>query len=905
MTDPRRPDPDQLLADIRQEEERQRRGKLKIFFGANAGVGKTYAMLSAARQSAEQGVDVVVGVAETHGRAETAALLEGLEVLPLKTIEYRGRTLREFDLDGALARRPALILVDELAHSNVPGSRHPKRWQDVEELLAAGIDVYTTVNVQHLETLNDVVGQITGIKVWETVPDGVFDRADQVVLVDLTPDELLQRLQEGKVYIPAQAERAVQNFFRKGNLIALRELALRRTADRVDDEMLAYRRQKSVESVWQTRDALLVAVGPYPGDEKLIRSAGRLAAQLGAPWHAVYVETPDLQRIGEARRLRIVRMLQLAESLGAETETLPGQGAVAALVDYARDHNLSKIVVGHGHAPLGWLRRSFAEKLARYASDLDIIRIAHEEGNGTGNAARPAPAATAHKRPIPWAAYGLAAGLCAGLAGLALPLRDYLDPVNIVMLFLLAVVVVAVRYGRGPAIFAAVLGVGLFDFFFVPPQLSFAVGDVQYLLTFGVMLAVALIIGHLAAGLRYQVRVALHREERSRALYGMARDLSGALLPEQVVDICDRYIEHSFRAKAAILLPDEEGRLQETETGPRRLSGVDTAVAQWAFDHAEPAGLGTDTIPASSILYLPLKAPARTRGVLAVRPERPRLLLVPEQRRLLETFATLIAIALERVHYADTAQNALIKIESERLRGSLLSALSHDIRTPLTALVGLAESLQLTQPGLSPEQADIARTIAEQAERVNTLMSNLLDMARLEGGAVRLNREWQPLEEVVDSAIKDRAHLLRAHELKISVPRDLPLVEFDAVLVERVLVNLLENAGKYTPPGTRIFIEAKVIGFEVYVSVSDNGPGLPKGSEESVFEKFVRGRPETSPGGMGLGLAICRAIVEAHGGRIWAENRLAGGVRFTFTLPLGEPPPLEETAPPVEVQMAP
>jgi two-component system, OmpR family, sensor histidine kinase KdpD len=887
MTD-ERPDPDALLAQVERETAKQRRGKLKVFFGATAGVGKTYAMLSAARQLRAQGLDVVVGVVETHGRAETAALLEGLEQLPLKSIEYKGTVLKEFDLDAALKRRPELILVDELAHSNAPGSRHPKRWQDVEELLNLGVDVLTTVNVQHLESLNDVVGGITGIRVWETVADRVFDQAEEVVLVDLPPDELLQRLHEGKVYIPEQAQHAIQNFFRKGNLIALRELALRRTADRVDNEMRAYRRESASAQVWHTKEAILASVGPANGAEKIVRSAARLASQLDAGWHAVYAETPRLQQLPETERRRILETLKLAQDLGAVSATLSAQDAARAIVDYARKNNLTKIVAGRriGRRLLPW-QRDFSRRLSELAPEIDVLAVSQEpDGKATRVVQRTSPEAGPGQTR--WTAYGWALLSSAAATLLALPLFPYFDLTNIAMVFLLAVVLVAMRFGRGPAVFAAIVNVVAFDFFFVSPRFSFAVSDLQYLLTFAVMLSIGLVIAHLTSGLRYQARVATHREERAQSLYEMARELSAALVEEQVIQIGVRYVEASFHAKACVILPDLNGRLRQPLATAGHALEFDMAIAQWVFERNEPAGAGTDTLP-SALPYLPLRAPLRNRGVLVIEPSNPRLLRIPEQRRQLETFAALIAIALERVHFEAVAREALVKMESERLRNSLLSALSHDLRTPLTALVGLAESLAL-KGRLNTEQSEIATTIREQALRTSRLVNNLLDMARLEVGEVRLRNDWQSLEELIGAALKASESVLKAHPVQIELPSELPLVECDAVLIERVLANLLENAAKYTPAGTQITISAAVESDAIEVSVSDAGPGLPVGREQALFEKFARGKTETVIPGVGLGLAICKAVVEAHGGSIRAENRAQGGARFVFTLPRSNPP---------------
>jgi two-component system sensor histidine kinase KdpD len=907
----RRPDPDELLARIRDEAEQARRGKLKIFFGASPGVGKTYAMLSTARHLREQGVDAVIGVVETHGRAETERLAAGLERLPLRRIEVRGRQYTEFDLDAALARRPALVLVDELAHSNVEGSRHPKRWQDVEELLSAGIDVYSTVNVQHLDTLNDVVSGITGIRVWETVPDRVFDRADEVVLVDLTPDELLQRLRQGKVYMPQQAERAIRNFFRKGNLIALRELALRRTADRVDVEMLQYRRDQSVEAIWRTRESLLACVGPGAEGDPVVRSAARLATRLEVPWHAIYVETPRLSRASQARRKMLIRQLELAQSLGAETAVLAGNDAAEVALKYARDHNLSRLVVGRARPGWGsaWpaarllLGRSFAARLAAAAPDLEITSVA-------GPARSPAvPGATGETEPgaeIDWKGYAWSAAGCALAALVALPLYSVFALPNIAMVFLLAVVLIAVRFGRGPAVLASFLSVAEFDFFYVPPRFSFAVSDAQYLLTFAVMLAVGLIAGQLTAGLRYQANVATGRASRVRALYEMARELSGALLPEQIAEICGRFVSAEFGVRSTLLLVGLDDRIVPR---PPDASGaelpVDMGIAQWVVDHEEPAGPGTNTLPAGPVLYLPLKAPMRLRGLLAIEaastdPDKPARagvrLLTPEQIRLLDTVTRLIAIALERVHYVEVAQQSTLQMESERLRNSLLAAISHDLRTPLTGLVGLVDALALTPPQLSQRQREITDEAREHAQHLRSLVENLLDMARLQSGRVALNRQWNSIEELVGVSLRVMGPALGPRQVRVHLPPELPLAEFDASLMERVLCNILENAAKFTPPGSHIDIGASAEPGRILLWIDDDGPGLPPGKEEEIFEKFERGDKESATPGVGLGLAICRAILQAHGGTIRAQNRPTSGARFLIDLPSGTPPEAEAEA---------
>ena len=677
-----------------------------------------------------------------------------------------------------------------------------------------------------------MVGGITGIRVWETLPDTFFDRADEVMLVDIPADELLGRLKAGKVYVPEQADRASKSFFRKGNLIALRELALRRTADRVEEDVQSYRTKQAIERVWKTEASFLCCIGPRPGGEHVVRSAARLATQLNVDWTAVYVETPALQRLPSGRRERILRTLKLAQDLGANTAILSGSDAPSAIVEYARNHNISKLIFGRSprRSLLPW-RISFGTRLAALAPDVDFVEIARgdrvvpapEPVDDALSAGSPdAKAVAMHLRYL-WAA---AACLLPTLIGSLL--HPYFDPANIVMLFLLTVVIVAVAFGRGPAVLTTLLGVASFDFFFVPPHLSFAVSDVQYLLTFVVMLAVGLITGQLTAGLRYQARVASHREERSRALYEFARDLSSPLRAEDVVATTADFIGRTFRAKVALLLPDYNDRLAYAPHASPALP-IDLGTAQWAFDRSQPAGAGTDTLPGNEFLYLPLRAPMRTRGVLAIRPDSRRLLLVPEQRRQLDTFAALVAIALERVHYVEVAQQALIKMESERLRNSLLSALSHDLRTPLAALFGLADSLKLTKPPLSEHQQDIANAIREAAQGMSALVNNLLDMARIQSGEVRLNLQWQPFEEVVGGALKSTQTLLAHHRVEVDLEQQPPLVEFDAVLIERVLSNLLENAAKYTPAGSTIRLTAATSNKDLLVSRYRQRPRVAEG----------------------------------------------------------------------------
>jgi two-component system sensor histidine kinase KdpD len=895
-----RPDPDALLARVQREEAATRRGRLKIFLGAAAGVGKTYAMLSAAREQRADGTDVVVGIVETHRRKETEALIEGLEILPRREIPYRGVALQEFDLDGALARKPRVLLLDELAHSNAPGSRHAKRWQDAEELLDAGIDVYTAMNVQHIESLNDIVGQITGVRVWETVPDRVFDEADEVELVDLPPDELLERLAEGKVYMPEAAENAVKNFFRKGNLMALRELALRRTAERVEAQMRDYRRDHAIGTTWPVAERVIVAVGPGPHAERVIRAGRRIATRLGAPWTALYVETPRLQRLPEEERDRILRSLRLAEALGGESVTLGGGDAAAEIIAYARARNASRLVVGR-EPRLGWRRLlplSVADRLLDAAAGIDVQVV-------TGDNDEAAPAARAllattrthlgvvDPRRRRWAGYAWGAAAVAACTAIAWIMQPYFQITNIVMVYLVGVVVVAARIGRGPSILASVLGVLTFDFFFVPPAFTFAVSDTEFIVTFVVMLVVGIIISNLAAALRTQARIAGYRETRTASLYAMSRELAATEEVEPMLRIAVTHVAQVFEAQAVVLLPDANGKVRlprgASQTGS--LHAADLAVAQWVFDHGDRAGLGTDTLPSATAHYVPLPGSEAAIGVLALEPANPRRLFIPEQQRLLDTFASQIALALERARLAESARASQVDAESERVRNALLAAISHDLRTPLASIVGASTSLLTGNTGIDHRaRTELLETIRDEGVRMTKLIDNVLQMARLQSGRVRLALEWQPLEEIVGEVIRRLRDTLARHRVETHLAPSLPMVNVDGVLVGQVIANLLENAAKYAPAGTVITINAVVEHGELVVSVTDEGPGIPPGEEARIFDKFHRAVPEAAQSGVGLGLAICRAIVTLHGGTIAAENLPAGGAVFRFTLPLGEAP---------------
>jgi two-component system sensor histidine kinase KdpD len=890
-----RPDPDALVARLRQEREQARRGKLRIYFGSNAGVGKTYSMLAAAQRERHAGHEVLVGLVETHGRKETAQQLHGLEQLPLRELPHQGRMLREFDLDAALARHPRVLLLDELAHSNVPGSRHPKRWQDVQELLDAGIDVWTTLNVQHLESLNDVVGGIVGIKVHETVPDQVFDDADEVIVVDISPDELLRRLKDGKVYMLEQAERASRNFFRRGNLLALRELALRRTADRVDEDMRDYRRERSIGTVWPARERLLVAVGGHVGDDALVRQVARMARRLDADWMVVYVDAPQRQHRPRSVQAAVLRTLALAARLGAETATLPGADVAEALVAFARERNASRLVLAQpprpAWSPWRWWTRSLPDRITHLHPDIDVLVLSGGSSAARAGAPPEALAAAPPRRgPLPWKGYTGVTLACLAATLLAEQLLRVFDPANVVMLFLLIVVLSSLRWGRGPGAWAALLSVLCFDYFFVPPRGSFHVNDTQYLFTFVLMLGVALVCGQLMARLRHEARVAAERERRAGALARLARDLSGALTQEQVVEIALSTVSGVFDAQAGLLLPDADERLRPAEGSA---CAMDDSIARWAMDHGQQAGQGTDTLPAAPARYVPLAAPVRMRGVLVLQLRAPQRLEVPEEQRLLEACASQVALALERQHFVAVAQQTQIAMEGERMRNTLLSAVSHHLRTPLTTILGAAEAAQRHVP--PGGAADMLEQVSTQAQAMQRLVENLLDMARLQQGGVHLQREWLPLDEVVGSALRQMRARLGQHPVGTDVPADLPLLQLDALLMERVLVNLLDNAAKYTPAGTPLAISAQVQDGELLLCVRDGGPGLPPHLPvETLFEPFTRGTAESTVSGIGLGLALVRSIVEAHGGHIEAAAARPGpGTAFTLRFPVPEQPVLD------------
>ncbi len=897
-----RPNPDVLLARVHDEESRANRGKLKIFFGYAAGVGKTYAMLSAAQLERATGTEIVVGYVEPHGRPETEALLRGLESLPTLSIAYRGATLREFDLDAAITRKPTLILVDELAHTNAPGMRHPKRWQDVEELLAAGINVWTTLNVQHVESLNDVIAQITGVAVKETLPDTIVEQADEIGLVDITPDDLMARLAAGKVYIPAQAEQALKNFFQKSNLVALRELSLRQAANRVQRDVELARQEREAAAPWLTSERLLVCVGPSPTSARIVRATKRLASSMNAQWLAVAVDTGTDGLHSKTDKERTALNLRLAEQLGAETKTLVGNNVADTLLEFARRGNVSKIVAGKTAQPFWkrWLNSTIVDQLLKKCGDIDVYIV-----SGEGEATRPR-----HYPLVPQIAHGKdylkatgVVSLCtvAGWISHALGLAD----VNVIMIFLAGVAFIAAKLGRKLSVAAAVVSVLVFDFFFVPPRLTLAVGDSEYLITFAVMLGISLLISELTARLQAQLRTSQQQERHTASLFRMTRQLSELAGSDFLVRTAGRQLEEIFGGEVVLFLRDTstELSLRYGERTAIAQQPINEVVAQWVANNDKTAGYGTDTLPNATALFVPLTGSQQIMGALGVAKKDSGRILDPEQVRLLETCGSLIALSLERDRSVLQAHEAQLQIQAEQLRNSLLSSVSHDLRTPLATIAGTASALL---ENVSTDSSAALETIVDESRRLTRLVENLLDMARLDSGAVVLNRQWHVLEEIVGVALNSAKRELSEHHIRVLIPANFPLLKIDGFLMEQVLVNLLENASRYTPAGSDIEISAIAQDKQAKIHVADNGPGLPAGTERKVFDKFFRGATVAPDGrrGVGLGLAICQAIVESHGGKITAANRPQGGAEFIVSLPCLEAPPQIETEPSLATTVA-
>jgi two-component system, OmpR family, sensor histidine kinase KdpD len=882
--DEKRPSPEALLKLAQAEEADVGRGKLKIFLGYAAGVGKTYAMLEAAWQRKLEERDVVAAYVESHGRFETDSLLAGLEIIPKARIDYMGVTLSEMDIDAVLARRPQIALVDELAHTNAPGSRHEKRWQDVEELLAAGIDVYTTVNIQHFESLNDIVAQITGVKVRETVPDSIIDHAAEIRLVDIPPDELLQRLHEGKIYIPEQAAHAIEKFFQPGNLMALRELSMRRAASRVDDQMRAYMESRAIAGPWPTAEKLLVCVSGSPFSEQLIRTTRRLADETKAPWHTVYIETPGGGRHVRENRGQVWRYLRLAESLGAQVATLTGTNVAQALIDYAVKNNVTRIVVGKPTKPRWreYLSPPLVDQLIRLSGTIDVyvVSIAEAEKKPETRVVRP-------RKPEPWPGYLKSLVLVVAASAVCELVRPFLAPTNLVMIYLLAVVLAATRLGLKPAILTAFSSVLAFDFFFVPPRLTFAVTDTQYLLTFVALFTVGVVISTLVSQASERAEAIRVREVQTASLYYLSRDLAAAAGIQAILAAIVKNIGESLEARVAILLAEGERLAVQAASEHLKLDMKELAVADWAFRNHQPAGHGTETLGSAALLYLPLQTTAGVLGVLGVKLPDDAGYGFPEQRRLLQAFAAQATLAIERVQLAKQAEHAQILQAREGLERALLNSISHDLRTPLVTITGVLDSLRENVNTLANEaRKELLDTAWEEAERLNRFVGNLLDMTRLEAGALRLRKESCDVQDLVGCALAALEKRLGGRNVEVRLPSNLPPVRMDLALMTQVLVNLLDNALKHSPPQGAIELSARLGNGNLALEISDRGPGVPEADLKRIFDKFYRIPVPEGAGGTGLGLAICKGIVEAHGGKIRAENRAGGGLRAIVTLPL-------------------
>jgi two-component system sensor histidine kinase KdpD len=896
-----RPSPDALLEAARREESRA--GRLKIFVGAAPGVGKTYEMLQTARARIKDGYDVVVGVVETHGRRETEALLDGLEIVPRRRVTYKDQSLDEMDIDAIIARRPQIVLVDELAHTNAPGSRHPKRYLDVEELLGRGINVYTTVNIQHIESLNDVVAQITHVRVRETVPDSIFDNADAVELVDLTPADLIQRLKEGKVYVPKQAERALEHFFAPANLTALRELALRRTADRVDEQLLSEMQARAISGPWAAGERILVCISEDPRAAGLVRYAKRLADRLHGPWVALYVEGRRSLQLTEEQRDRVADTLRLAESLGGEAVTVPSVGRQIAddVIGYAQSSNVTQIIIGKSTRSRWFeiLHGSVVHDLVRRSGNISVHVIA-----GDALADEPVPKKTVaaaerarSRDPRPYLAALVAVGLALG-AGIAI--RPWLGIENVDLVFLTAVVGVAVRFGLLPSLAASVAASLCYNFFFLPPIYTFTITDPTNVAAFFFFIVMAIIVSNVAARVRVQAVTAISRARTTESLYSFSRKLAGVGTIDDVLWATAYQTALMLKVRVVLLLPEDGSIVVKAGYPPEdTLDDADLAAAKWAWQNDRPAGRGSDTLPGAKRLFLPMRTGRGAVGVVGIDSDKAGPMLTPDDRRLLDALIDQGALSIERVRLVEDVDRVQRTVETDRLRTALLTSISHDLKTPLAAVLGSAGTLRdLADKLTEAEKLDLLTTIIDESERLNRFIANLLDMTKLESGAIAPNAALHDLSEIVGSALRRAAKILSRHKVELELGASLPMLQLDAVLFEQVLFNLLDNAAKYAPDGTTIRIQGWQETEAVYLQILDEGGGIPAEDLERIFDKFYRAqKADHVRAGTGLGLAISRGFVEAMHGSVTAGNRtdLAGAV-FTIRLPIPVGPKVLDTA---------
>lgn len=871
MVEDVRPDPDALLAGIARSEGKSRRGRLKIFFGMCPGVGKTYAMLQAALQKHAEGIEVLLGIVETHGRTETAAMIEDLPIVPRAKLAYRDTVLEEMDLDAILLWHPPLVLVDELAHTNAPGSRHPKRYQDILELLDAGIDVYTTLNVQHVESRKDTVRQITGVEMRETVPDSMLDLADEITLIDLTPSQLRDRLAGGRVYLGDRAATASENFFKESNLIALREMALRLTAEHVDRDLRQAKPHSSVDP-WKAGDRLLVAISPSPSSEKLIRWARRTAATMEASWLAVYVETP--RRLNSVDEIRLGLNIALARQLGAEVIMTESADVGAALLRVARQHNVSQIIIGKPGARTitNFFRPSPVDWLARNSGDIDVHLVRAGEHVKEGHSPEEdAPS-------LPWREYAESLGVAGGVTLLGLAVEQATGYWAIALIYLLAVIVAATRLRRGPILFLAGISALLWDFLFIPPKFTFYVREVRDFMMLAMYFIVAVIVGQLTSRLREREQAERRGEARATALYRLTRSLAAVVDSTQLPAIALAQVKETFGADAALFLRDEKGvfRGAPHSASTLALGAKEESVAAWTFQKKQAAGRFTDTLPDSEALHLPLLAGNNIEGVLAVRFTSPPPL---QQRELLDAFAAQMALAFEKDRFAQVSHKAQVAVQSEKLQRTLFDSVSHELKTPLAAISAALEQ--------APRNNVLLDEIRNAMNRLTTVVNHLLDMTRLDSGQMKPNLEWCDPGELVREAIAMVRDKTAGHSVALDIPENIPPIRVDAALIQQVITILVSNAAAYTSAGGAIKIALAHDGARLRLSVMDEGKGLQPGEELRVFERFHRS-PGTPAGGIGLGLSIARRLVEAHSGTLTAGNRAEGGAVFVMELPAGE-----------------
>ena len=886
-----RPSPDALLAKASREESRA--GRLKVFLGAAPGVGKTYEMLQEARARLKEGKDVVIGVVETHGRKETEALLDGLEVIPRRHLQYKNRTLDEMDLDAVLARRPQLALVDELAHTNAPGGRHPKRCLDVEELLSNGIDVYTTLNIQHIDSLNDVVAQITGVRVRETVPDSILDRADAIELVDITPDDLIQRLKEGKVYVPKQAERALEHFFSPANLTALRELALRRTAERVDEQLLAEMQARAISGPWPAGERLLVCISEDPRAAGLVRFTKRLADRLHAAWTALYVETKRSLQLNEDERDRIADTLRLAQALGGEAVTIPGGDRSLAddVVAYSQANNITQVIIGKSTRSRWFelLHGSVVRDLLRTCGNISVHIIAGEELDKEAIPKKTVRSAdqTEPFDPRPYIVTLIAVAAATGIGRLIQPVVGI---ENIDLIFMSVVVIIAVRYGLWPSLVASIVASLCYNFFFLPPIYTFTITDPTNVAAFFFFTLMAILVSNVAARVRTLALSAMARARTTEALYAFSRKLAGVGTLDDLLWATAYQAALMLKVRVVLLLPENGSLVVKAGYPPEDvLDQADLAAAKWAWEHNRPAGRGSDTLPGAKRLFLPMRTGRGAIGVVGIDCDKPGPLLTPDQRRLLDALIDQSALAIERVELVDDLDQAKRRVEADRLRSALLTSISHDLKTPLAAIIGAAGTLRSFPSELTDQgKAELLSTIVEESERLNRFIANLLDMTKLEAGSIKPNAARHDVSEVVGSVLERASKILARHNVEIDTAADLPMLDLDPVLFEQALFNLLDNAAKYSPPDTKIRIDAWQEDSIVKLEVSDEGPGIPAHEIDRIFEKFHRAdKQDQVQAGTGLGLAISRGFIEAMGGSLVAGNRSdRPGAVFTIAMPV-------------------